>query len=236
MSSNPESILDSVKKALGIDGSDTSFDLDITLFINAAMDNLQQVGVGGDTAFVIADNTTLWSQYVSSFTYLNQVKQYIFTWVRLAFDPPATSFAIAAFEHQRDELLWRISVAVEHETPPTDPFAEEAQAELQSGMTFFEVRAVNVPFDSVIVLNAKSGNTFYLELTGDCAISAPINGANGEHITLQLTSNGHSVTWGNGWNFGDPGIPTLTPDKTDVISAIYDEATARWFAGFTPGF
>lgn len=122
MSPNPESILDSVKKTLGLDDTVTAFDLDLTLLINGAMGNLHQVGVGGDTGFVIADNTMLWSQYVTSLTYLNQVKQYIFTWVKLAFDPPGTSFVIAAFEKQAEELLWRIGVAVEAENPPSDPF------------------------------------------------------------------------------------------------------------------
>lgn len=235
--SNPESILDSVKKALGIDSTATAFDLDITLFINGAMGNLQQVGVGGATGFVIADNTTLWSQYVASQLYLNQVKQYIFTWVKLAFDPPATSFGIAAFEKQAQELLWRINVAVEAENPPNDPFTEtQEQLAEATGLVFFKVAAVNLTFDSVIVPNAEQGNTFYLTLTGDCSIAAPINGADGEHITLELTSNAHSVTWGNGWNWGEPGVPVLSTSGTDVISAIYNEASAQWYAGFTPGF
>lgn len=235
--SNPESILDSVKKVLGIDSTATAFDLDITLLINAAMGNLQQVGVGGATGFVIQDNSTLWSQYVTSMLYLNQVKQYIFTWVKLAFDPPATSFVIAAFEKQAEELLWRINVAVEAENPPNNPFTETPEQLAEAtGLVFFKVAAVNLTFDSVIVPNAEQGNTFYLTLTGDCSIAAPINGADGEHITLELTSNGHGVTWGNGWNWGQPGTPVLSTDKTDVISAVYNEASAQWFAGFTPGF
>lgn len=235
--SNPESILDSIKKSLGIDSTVTSFDLDITLLINAAMGNLQQVGVGGATGFEIQDNTTLWSQYVVSQLYLNQVKQYILMWVRLAFDPPGTSFVIAAFEKQLEELLWRINISVEAENPPNDPFTETPEQLAEAtGLVFFKVAAVNLVFDSVIVPNAEQGNTFYLTLTGDCSIAAPINGADGEHITLELTSNGHTVTWGNGWNWGDPGVPVLSPSATDVISAIYNEASAQWFAGFTPGF
>lgn len=237
MSANPESILDSVKKALGLDSEATVFDLDIVLFINGAMGNLQQVGVGGDTGFVIQDRTTLWSQYVASQLYLNQVKQYIFTWVRLAFDPPGTSFGIAAFEKMAEELIWRIGVAVESENPPSNPFTSTArQMAEDTGSSFFEVRAVNLVFESVIVPDARTGNTFYLTLTGDCEIAAPINGTDGEHITLELTSNAHGVTWGNGWNFGEPGVPTLSTMATDVISAIYNEAAAQWYAGFTPGF
>lgn len=237
MSSNPESILDSVKKALGLESESTAFDLDITLFINGAMGNLQQAGVGGDTGFMIQDNSTLWSQYVTSLLYLNQVKQYIFTWVRLAFDPPGTSFVIAAFEKQMEELLWRINVAVEKESPPSDPFTPTVQqAAEEAGFVFFAVKAVNLTYESVLAPDAGAGNTFYLTLTGDCTINAPINGTNGEHITLELTTNGHAVTWGNGWNWGQPGTPVLSTDKTDVISAIYNQTSAQWFAGFTPGF
>ena len=101
MSSNPDSILDSVKKVLGFDSEYEAFDLDIMMFINDAFGSLLQLGVGADTGFVISDNTTLWSQYVTDLSYLGMVKSYIFMSARLAFDPPATSFGIDAFNEQR---------------------------------------------------------------------------------------------------------------------------------------
>ena len=89
---------------------------------------------------------------------------------------------------------------------------------------------------STVTPDAHEANTFYLTLTGDATIGAPINGADGEHITLQLAAGGHAVTWGAGWNFGTAGQPILSADKTDIISAVYRQTAADWYAGFIPGF
>lgn len=235
---NPDSILDSVKKVIGFDSDYTAFDLDLTLFINAAFGSLQMMGVGGDTGFIISDNTTLWSQYVSNLLYLGMIKQYVCMVVRLAFDPPPTSFGLQAIQEQINQLAWRINIVAEQINPPTDPFAP-ADAGPGSGTTttYFKVVAITIPFASTVAPDAGEANTFYLELTGDCTINAPVNGSDGEHISLMLTSNGHTVTWGSGWNFGQAGTPTLSiPGKVDIISAVYRQTAADWYAGFTAGF
>jgi hypothetical protein len=239
MPANPNSILDTVKKALGFDPEFEAFDLDITLFTNAAFGYLRQLGVGSDTGFIISDNTTLWSQYVTSLTLLNMVKTYIFMFVKLAFDPPATSFGIDAVKGQIDQLGWRINIVAEELNPPSDPFdSSDSSVITQGGVmtTFFAPKVVNLTFASTVTPDASEGNVFYLELTGNCTINSPSTGADGEHITLEVTSNGHSVTWGNGWNFGDAGTPILSADKTDIISAYYRESVTDWRTGFTPGF
>lgn len=113
MTANPASILDSVKKVLGFDPEYETFDLDITMFINAAFGSLLQLGVGPDTGFWIEDNTTLWADYVTRQDFLGMIKSFVFMSVRLAFDPPATSFGIDAFKNQIAELTWRINVMAE---------------------------------------------------------------------------------------------------------------------------
>jgi hypothetical protein len=234
---NPDSILDSVKKTLGFDPEFTAFDLDIVLHINSAFGSLQQAGVGSDTGFVIQDNTTLWSQYVSSLLFLGMIKQYIFLAVKLAFDPPGTSFAIEAIQNQLLQLIWRINIAAETEDPPSDPFASTTITVDGTDVVAFIVKPITITFQAVVSMDAKRYNTFYLTMTGDCTINAPVNGADGEHITLELTSNGHVVTWGNGWDFGTAGEPELSSGGlTDIISAVYNEESATWRAGFTPGF
>lgn len=112
-SPNPDSILDSVKKALGLDSTDTTFDLDVTIFINSALGSLQQLGVGPSSGFVITDNTTLWTDYVYRSDYLGMVKSYMFMKVKLAFDPPDSRFALPAYEKMIEELGWRIVVTAE---------------------------------------------------------------------------------------------------------------------------
>jgi hypothetical protein len=234
---NPASILDSVKKVLGFDPDYTAFDLDITMHINSAFGELQQIGVGGDTGFAIADNTTLWSQYVSSLTYLGMIQQFIYLSVRMAFDTPATSFAIAAIEKQIEQLSFRINIAAEHIDPPSDPFATTTITVEGSSNTYFVVKTVQLGFASVVTMDASAGNTFYLTMTGNCTIEAPVLGTDGEHITLELISNGHTVTWGPGWNFGDNGEPSLsTGGLVDVISGVWRAADNEWLTGFTPGF
>lgn len=228
--SNPESILDTVKKALGLDSTDTSFDIDITLFVNSAFGSLRQLGIGSDTGFIISDNTTLWAQYVSNLALLGLIKSYVFMKVKLAFDPPATSFGIDAVKNQIQELAWYINIGAEQFTPPSDPFGGAVP------QFVYVPKIVQVDFNSVIAMNAIDGNIFYLTLTGDCTVNAPINGTDGQHITLEVTSNGHSITWGSGWDFGSAGSPALSPSGVDIISAVYRTSANEWYAGFSSGF
>lgn len=239
MPANPNSILDTVKKAVGLDPELEAFDLEITMFINSAFGYLRQLGVGSDTGFIISDNTTLWSQYVTSLKILSMVKQYISMFVKLAFDPPATSFGIDAVKGMIEQLGWRINIVAEEENPPSDPFGSVGSTVITQGgvmTTFFAPKVIILQFASTVTPDASTGNVFYLELTADCTINSPSEGTDGQHITLEVTSNGFNVTWGSGWNFGDQGTPTLSADKTDVISAYYRTDVADWRTGFTPGF
>lgn len=108
-----ESILNSIKKLLGLDESYTAFDLDVMLHINSVFTTLQQLGVGPVSGFSIEDASTTWDAFLGDTLPLHSVKTYVYLKVRLVFDPPATSFAIAAFEKQAQELEWRLNVASE---------------------------------------------------------------------------------------------------------------------------
>jgi hypothetical protein len=234
---NPASILDSTKKILGFDADYTVFDLDIVTHINSAFGELAQLGVGSETGFVIEDRTTLWSQYTANLAFLGMIKQFMYMSVRLAFDPPER-FALAALKEQIEKLSFRINVAAERFSPPSDPFvAGDQKFVVEVRPLLFEVKVVNLHFEAVITPDASVGNTFYLTVTDDCTVNAPVSGVDGEHITLVITSNGHTVHWGNGWNFGGAGLPVLSLGGiTDVISGVWNEADAQWYAGFTPGF
>lgn len=118
---NPDSILDSVKKALGFTPDYTAFDLDITMHINTVFGTLNQIGVGPVTGFMIDDNTTLWSDFSGQMVLLSPVKSYIYTKVRLVFDPPATSFTIDALNRVAEELEFRLNIIGEQINPPTKP-------------------------------------------------------------------------------------------------------------------
>jgi hypothetical protein len=110
------SILDSVKKNLGLASDYTDFDLDVTTHINAAFGELLQLGVGPATGFFIQDNTASWESYTDRPELLGMVQALVYLKVRLSFDPPATSFTIEAMQKLISEWEWRINVQAE--TPP----------------------------------------------------------------------------------------------------------------------
>jgi hypothetical protein len=235
MSVNPDSILDTVKKALGMESEYDSFDPELVMHINSAFGSLQGIGVGSDTGFVIASRTTMWSQYISNLLFLGMVQQYIFLSVKLAFDPPGTSFGIDAIQKQIDRLEFRINDAIENS--PVALFSPDGTFEGGIMLSFFAPKVVTLTFTSLITPDATLGNMYYLTMTGDCTINPPVSGSNGQHITLEITSNGNAVTWGEGWNFGAAGTPDLSSDgTTDIVSAYFSEPSADWRAGFTAGF
>lgn len=110
------SILDSTKKVLGLDSEYTAFDQDVMMHINSVFSTLCQLGIGPDDGFMIEDETPTWADYLGGDKNLNSVKSYVYLKVRLLFDPPNTSFAIAAMEKQIEELEWRINVHREEVT------------------------------------------------------------------------------------------------------------------------
>lgn len=105
-----ESILTSVKKALGLAEEYTAFDADITMHINAALGVLNQLGVGPAQGFMIQDKTALWTAITDGDLRLNMVQTYTYLYVRQLFDPPGNSFAVDAIEKQKTQLEWRINV------------------------------------------------------------------------------------------------------------------------------
>jgi hypothetical protein len=153
------------------------------------------------------------------------------------FDAPDGRYTVPAFQKLLDEMTWRICSEVEHENPPSDPFGEKVTMPDGIARTYFAPKVVNLAFSSTVTPDASQGNMFYLTVIADCNLNVPVNGVDGQHITLELTSEGHSVTWGNGWDFGNAGIPVLSSaGKTDIVSAYYRETAASWRAGFTSGF
>lgn len=115
-----DSILDSVKKNLGLDPAYTAFDADVIMHINSIFSVLNQLGVGPAEGFAITDDTAVWGDFLDVDVKLNHVRTYMYLRVRLLFDPPTTSYLISATENQIRELEWRISTYRE-EGSWTDP-------------------------------------------------------------------------------------------------------------------
>lgn len=104
-----DSILDSVKKALGIHAEYTNFDEDIIMHINTAFVVLNQLNLGPQNGFMIMDNTATWDEYITSLN-MTMVKSYIYLKVRLMFDPPTSSALIESINGMISELEWRLYV------------------------------------------------------------------------------------------------------------------------------
>ena len=124
-----DSILISTKKILGIDQDYTAFDHDITTHINTVFMSLNQIGIGPVEGFMINDTDDTWDSFIGSDLNLNAVKTYVYLRVRLLFDPPTTSYLIAAFEKQVQELEWRLNTHRE-ETDWVDPDPDTIDAEV----------------------------------------------------------------------------------------------------------
>lgn len=103
------SILESIKKLLGIPEEYTYFDQDIVMQINTAFSILHQLGVGPETGFSIADHSAEWTDFVND-ERLNMVRTYVQIKVKLAFDPPSSSALLDSYNRQLDELTWRLSI------------------------------------------------------------------------------------------------------------------------------
>lgn len=115
-----DSILDSIKKVLSINPTDTSFDDQVILHVNSTLSTLNQLGIGPDAGFMIEDNTATWTQFLGTDPRLNNVKTYVYLTTKMFFDPPQTSFVIDAMEKQILELTVRINTLREA-TGWTDP-------------------------------------------------------------------------------------------------------------------
>lgn len=107
------SILNTIKKMLGLEADYTPFDTDIMIHINSALMVLRQLGVGPDSGFAITGPNETWSDFIGTDQTLEALKAYIYLRVKSVFDPPQSSVAMEAMQNQIDEYTWRLNVAVD---------------------------------------------------------------------------------------------------------------------------
>lgn len=108
-----DSILNSIKKLLGILPDDTEFDQDIIIHINSVFMILNQLGVGTTDVFEINDAKTEWASFVAEENTLSLLKSYMYAKVRLMFDPPQTAMLVSAIERLINEYEYRLLVQVD---------------------------------------------------------------------------------------------------------------------------
>lgn len=121
-----ESILNSIKKLLGIAEDYDHFDSDIIMHINSVFTTLTQLGVGPEEGFSINDESEKWEDFLPEERMIHSVKSYMFMKVKLMFDPPLSSAVIECTKEQIKEMEWRIQVAV-------DSANTKSEEEIQNG-------------------------------------------------------------------------------------------------------
>jgi hypothetical protein len=104
-----ESILNSIKKLLGISENDTAFDVDLIIHINSVFSILAQLGATSKENYKISSSSDTWSDYIGDFEDLELLKSYMYLRVKIIFDPPQSSFVMESYKKIIDELEWRIT-------------------------------------------------------------------------------------------------------------------------------
>lgn len=105
-----ESILNSIKKLLGLPIDYNPFDMDIIIHINSVFATLAQMGVTPkeQEGFSIEDSSITWSSFTDDDILLNNVKSYVYLKVKLLFDPPVNSTVMESINRQINELEYRL--------------------------------------------------------------------------------------------------------------------------------
>lgn len=109
------SILNTIKKMLGLSPNDIAFDVDITVHINSVFMILNQLGIGGPIAFMITGPEDIWDQVEVMPSSVEALKTFMYLRVRLLFDPPASGSVLSAMKEQAEEFGWRLKTQVESE-------------------------------------------------------------------------------------------------------------------------
>lgn len=111
-----DSILTSIKKALGITEEYTHFDDALIMHINSVFADLSQMGVGPTKGFSISDSSAIWDDFIYDSLLLQSVKSYMNLRVKILFDPDSMgSSTLASYERQIAQWEWRLNIAAESE-------------------------------------------------------------------------------------------------------------------------
>lgn len=108
-----DSILKTIKKICGVQDDIEVFDLEIATHINSALSTLTQLGIGPTEGFFVEDNAATWTQFYGTDKRFNSIRSFVCLQVKSIFDPPESSYAVAAMERQIEEIKWRLSATRE---------------------------------------------------------------------------------------------------------------------------
>lgn len=107
-----DSILNSIKKSLGITPEYTQFDPEIIMHINSVFMFLQQIGVGPSSTYSIESDSETWTDFFSDANVkdISAAKSLMFLKVKMLFDPPTIGSVNESYNKLIDELTWRCMI------------------------------------------------------------------------------------------------------------------------------
>lgn len=110
MAAKPSSLLLQIKELLGIPAVDTVFDGQLVTYINMAFEMMHQFGFGPTDTYVISATSGDIEEFLPDDEGIRGlVIIYIYTRVRLLFDPPSSSFVLSSLQTMVREYEWRLT-------------------------------------------------------------------------------------------------------------------------------
>lgn len=100
------SILQTVRRGVGLPEDDNSFDAELLPHINTALMRLMQFGIGPKGGFFVSDDRQTWSEFLGEDINSQGVVTYVCSRVKIVFDPPTNSAALEALKETVKELEW----------------------------------------------------------------------------------------------------------------------------------
>lgn len=116
-----DSILNTIKKLIGLDKGYGVFDLDLIVAINSSFMILNQLGIGPDKPFSIKGPDETWKDFFGDEEIFALAKSYIYLRSKLLFDPPSSGVLHEAVERQISEFEWRMHVQADYNDSQADP-------------------------------------------------------------------------------------------------------------------
>lgn len=114
------SILQSIKKLLGVASEYTAFDEDIKIHINTVFAILNQLNIGPPNGFYITGPDEEWSSYITT-TNITMIETFIYLKVKLIFDPPTSTAVIESINRTLSELEFRLYIEGDPKVVPEVP-------------------------------------------------------------------------------------------------------------------
>lgn len=111
-----EGIIVTIRKAMGLNEDDSSFDTDLLIHVNSAIVTLNQNGIGQS---IMINDTTTWQELKKegrekSDEAFPMLVGYVKLFTKLLFDPPPPS-AVEYHKNSKDEMLWRLRLVYDVE-------------------------------------------------------------------------------------------------------------------------